>query len=127
MHASAPAHRYNHRSSTEIISCGVWLYFRFCRSDREGEELLCARGIIVTDAAIRKGCCTFGQSYANELRRRCPRAGDRCHLDGVFRTIYGARHYLWRAVDQERSDGLSPARQLTIISPEVARCQIPGI
>jgi putative transposase len=30
-----------------------------------------------------------------------PRAGDTWHLDEVFLTIHGERHYLWRAVDQE--------------------------
>jgi putative transposase len=31
----------------EIISHGVWLYFRFCLSYRDVEALLFARGIIV--------------------------------------------------------------------------------
>jgi putative transposase len=43
----------------------------------------------------------FGQSSANQLRRRRPRPGDKWHLDEVFLTIHGERHYLWRAVDQE--------------------------
>jgi putative transposase len=38
---------------------------------------------------------------ANQLRHRRPRAGDTWHLDEVFLTIHGERHYLWRAVDQE--------------------------
>jgi putative transposase len=65
------------------------------------EELLSARGIIVTYEAIRKWCWKFGQQYANELRRRCPKPGDKWHLDEVFLTINGERHYLWRAVDQD--------------------------
>ena len=36
-----------------------------------------------------------------KLRRRRPRPGDKWHLDEVFLTINGERHYLWRAVDQE--------------------------
>ena len=44
-------------------------------------------------------CRRFGQAYANQLRR--PRPGDTWHLDEVFLTIHGKRHYLWRAVDQE--------------------------
>jgi putative transposase len=43
----------------------------------------------------------FGQPYANQLRRRRPRPGDKWHLDEVFLTIKGEHHYLWRAVDQE--------------------------
>jgi putative transposase len=65
------------------------------------EELLFARGILVTYEAIRKWCRKFGQSYANELRHRRPRPGDKWHLDEVFLTINGAQHYLWRAVDQD--------------------------
>ena len=98
-HASQPYK--NHRFPAEIISHGVWLYFRFCLSYRDVEELLFARGVIVTYEAIRKWCRKFGQPYANQLRRRRPRPGDKWHLDEVFLTIHGERHYLWRAVDQD--------------------------
>ena len=59
------------------------------------------RGVIVTYEAIRKWCRKFGQAYASQLRRRRPKPGDQWHLDEVFLTIHGERHYLWRAVDQE--------------------------
>jgi putative transposase len=96
------SNRYkNHRFPAEIISHGVWLDFRFCLSYRDVEELLFARGIMVTYEAIRKWWRKFGQSYANELRRRRPRPGDKWHLDEVFPTMKGERHYLWRAVDQD--------------------------
>jgi putative transposase len=96
------ANRYkNHRFPGEIISHGVWLYYRFCLSYRDVEELLFVRGITVTYEAIRKWRQKFGQQYANQLRRRRPRSGDKWHLDEVFLTINGERHYLWRAVDQD--------------------------
>src|SRR5918995_5289608 len=91
----------HHRFPAEIISHGVWLYYRFCLSYRDVEELLFARGVMVTYEAIRKWCRKFGQVYANQLRRRRPRPGDKWHLDEVFLTIQGQRHYLWRAVDQD--------------------------
>src|SRR6202166_1707235 len=47
------------------------------------------------------GACAFGQTYANELRRRRPRCGDKWHLDEVYLKINGKTHYLWRAVDQD--------------------------
>ncbi len=50
---------------------------------------------------MRQWCQKFGQSYANGLRRRRPRPGDKWHLDEVFITINGTTHYLWRAVDQD--------------------------
>jgi putative transposase len=65
------------------------------------EELLFARGVTVTYEAIRKWCRKFGQGYADRLRHRRPRPGDKWHLDEVFLTIHGQRHYLWRAVDQD--------------------------
>jgi putative transposase len=91
----------HHRFPAEIISHAVWLYFRFCLSYRDAEELLFVRGVTVSYEAIRKWCRKFGQQYANQLRRRRPRPGDKWHLDEVFLTIHGERHYLWRAVDQE--------------------------
>jgi putative transposase len=100
MKTSTPTYK-NHRFPPEIISHAVWLYFRFCLSYRDVEELLFARGILVTYEAIRKWCRTFGQSYANELRHRRPPPGDKWHLDEVFLTINKERHYLWRAVDQD--------------------------
>ena len=90
-----------HRFPAEIISHCVWLYFRFCLSYRDVEELMAERGVILTYEAVRYWCRKFGQVYANQLRRRHPRAGDKWHLDEVFLTINGTRHYLWRAVDQE--------------------------
>jgi putative transposase len=50
---------------------------------------------------VRQWCAKFGQTYANALRRRQPRPGDKWHLDEVFIKIGGKTHYLWRAVDQE--------------------------
>jgi putative transposase len=90
----------HHRFPAEIISHGVWLYFRFCLSYRDVEELLFARGIIVTYEAIRKWCRKFGQVYADQLRHRRPQPGDKWYRDEIFLTIQGECHYLWRAVDQ---------------------------
>jgi putative transposase len=102
MKTAMPVNSYkHHRFPAEIISHAVWLYFRFCLSYRDVEELLFARGVMVTYEAIRKWCRKFGQLYGNELRQRRPRLGDKWHLDEVFLTIHGKRHYLWRAVDQE--------------------------
>jgi putative transposase len=90
-----------HRFPVEIISHCVWLYFRFCLSYRDVEELMAERGVMLTYEAVRYWCRKFGQTYANQLRHRRPRPGDKWHLDEVFLTIRGERHYLWRAVDQE--------------------------
>lgn len=90
-----------HRFPAEIISHCVWLYFRFCLSYRDVEELMAERGVILTYEAVRYWCRRFGHPYANVLRRRHPRPGDKWHLDEMFLTINKERHYLWRAVDQD--------------------------
>jgi putative transposase len=99
--AANPERYKNHRFPPEIISHAVWLYFRFTLSYRDVEEMMLARGIIVTYEAIRQWCRKFGQDDANQIRRRRPRPGDKWHLDEVFLTINGERYYLWRAVDQD--------------------------
>jgi putative transposase len=84
-----------------MISHAVWLYFRFSLSFRDVEELLTQRGIIVSYETVRQWCLKFGQIFANELRRRCPRCGDTWHMDEVYLKINGKTHDLWRAVDQD--------------------------
>ena len=75
---SASANLYKpHRFPGEIISHAVWLYFRFPLSRRDVEELLFVRGVIVSYEAIRKWRRKFGQAYANQLRRRRPKPGDK--------------------------------------------------
>ena len=100
MNTTPPAPYRGHRFPHEIISHAVWLYFRFSLSYRDVEELLAERGIIVTYETVRQWCLKFGQSYANQLRRRA-RPGDKWFLDEVFLKINGKTQYLWRAVDQD--------------------------
>jgi len=90
-----------YRYPAELISYAVWLYFRFPLSLRMVEEMLAARGISVTYETIRQWGLKFGREFANRLRRRVPRRGDKWHLDEVALSIAGKKHWLWRAVDQE--------------------------
>ena len=90
-----------HRYPVEIINHRVWLYFRFPLSFREVEELMLERGLVVSYETIRRWCANLGQAYANQLRRRRARPGDKWHIDEVFIRINGGQHYLWRAVDQD--------------------------
>jgi putative transposase len=90
-----------HRFPAEIIGHCVWLYFRFPLSLRDVEERLAMGGVALTYETVREWCLKFGQTYANGLRRRSPRPGDKWHLDEVFLKINGRLHYLWRAVDQD--------------------------
>jgi putative transposase len=89
-----------HRFPAELISYTVWLYFRFPLSLRMVEEMLVFRGIEVSHETIRQWGLKFGQEFANIIRRRLPRPGDKWHMDEVVLKIAGKKHYLWRAVDQ---------------------------
>ena len=99
--ARDPLYR-RHRFPAEIIAHAVWLYFRFPLSLRMVEDMLAARGIIVTHQTIRTWAEKFGRHFANEIRRRSAgRLGDKWHLDEVVVSIAGTKHWLWRAVDQD--------------------------
>ena len=63
------------------------------------------RGVVVSYETIRAWCAKFGQAYANQLRRRRPRPGDKWHLDEVFVKINGITGYLWRGIDQHGNVG----------------------
>ncbi len=64
------------------------------------ETILAARGVVVSYKSIREWGLRFGRLFANTLKRRRPKPGDKWHLDEVFIRIRGSVHYLWRAVDQ---------------------------
>ncbi len=96
-----PDPHYRHRFPAEIISHAVWLYHVFSLSLRDVELLLAERGIVVSYETVRRWCKKFAESFADRLRRRRPRPGDKWHMDEVFIRIQGVQHYLWRAVDQD--------------------------
>ncbi|MCA1705874.1 MAG: IS6 family transposase [Actinobacteria bacterium] len=101
MDATSPSVLYKgHRFPMEIISHCVWLYHCFPLSLRDVEQMMLQRGVVVSPETIHQWCRKFGQTFANGLRRRRPRPGDKWHLDEVFIKIGGKTHYLWRAVDQ---------------------------
>src|SRR5216684_8622581 len=100
MTTSARTRYAGYRFPAQIIGHAVWLYFRFPLGLRMVEELLAARGIIVSHETVRHWARNFGQQFANQIRRRLPRLGGKWHLDEVVLEIGGVKHWLWRAVDQ---------------------------
>jgi putative transposase len=91
-----------HRFPLEVIEQCVWLYFRFCVSYRDVEEMMARRGVRLTYETVREWCSKFGPVFAQELKRRNRRKlGSKWHLDEVFIKMNGAQHYLWRAVDEK--------------------------
>jgi putative transposase len=89
-----------HRYPQEVIAHAVWLYYGFCLSYRDVEDLFAERGIVVSYETIRKWCRKFGHACARRLRQRRAQPGDVWHVDELFIKIRGKTHYLYRAVDQ---------------------------
>jgi putative transposase len=91
-----------HRFPAEVIAQAVWLYLRFPLSLGMVEDLLAARGIIVSHQTVRLWAEKFGRHVANEIRRRSAgKLGDKWYLDEVVISIGGKKHWLWRAVGQD--------------------------
>src|SRR5690348_17613113 len=90
-----------YRFPAEVISHAIWLYFRFPLSSRMVEEMLAARGIIVSHESVRQWALKFGQDFAYRIRRRLPCAGDKWHLDEVAIKIAGKKHWVWRTRHQD--------------------------
>jgi putative transposase len=68
MTTAARARYKGHRFPAEIIGRAVWLYFRFPLGLRMVEELLAARGAIISHETVRQWVRKFRQRFEN-LRR----------------------------------------------------------
>ena len=117
------------RFPPEIISHCVWLYHWFSLSFGDVQELMLERGVEVSDETIRAWCDRFGPEYANQLRCRGRRLGDKWHLDEVFVQINGAQRYLWRAVDQHGNvlDILGQSRRNAVAATKFFRRLLTGL
>jgi putative transposase len=72
-----PDPRYRRRFAAEIISHAVWLYHVFSLSLRDVELLLAERGVVISYERVRRRCKKFADRFADRLRRRRPRPGDK--------------------------------------------------
>jgi hypothetical protein len=75
--------RFLATSLADVIEQAVWLSIRFPLSLRMVEDVLAARGIIVSHEAVRCRAETFGRICASKIRRRAAQFGDKWHLDEV--------------------------------------------
>lgn len=89
-----------YRYPIAIISHVVWCYFRFSMSLRDVEELMFARGIVVSYETIRAWSMKYGNLYASGLKKRKAKKGDKWHVDEMCVKISGRKYWLFRAVDQ---------------------------
>ena len=87
------------RYPREIIAYAVWAYHRLALSTADVEDLLAARGVIVSRESIRLWVNRFGQHFADCIKRGRPRPNDKWHMDEVVIMISGKKHWLWRAID----------------------------
>ncbi|MCD1636530.1 IS6 family transposase, partial [Martelella mediterranea] len=78
----------HHRFPAEVIAHAVWLYLRFPLSLRMVEDLLAARGIIVSHQTVRLWVEKFGRHFANDIRTRSAgKLGDKWYLDEVAKRL----------------------------------------
>jgi putative transposase len=89
------------RYPVEVIQHAIWLYHCFSLSLRDVELILAARRVVVGYESIREWGLRFGRLFANELKRRRPRPGNKWYMDEVIIRSRGKQCYLWRAVDQD--------------------------
>src|SRR6187431_1399430 len=118
-----------HRFPAEVISHAIWLYFRFPLSLRMVEEMLAARGILVSHETVRQWALKFGQGFANQIRRQLPAPDDKWHLDEVVISIAGRKHWLWRGRptwDRARHFGSEPPQCKSRQAPAAEAAQEAG-
>ncbi len=114
-------------SSPEVIRLAVMMYIRYPLSLRQVEDILFERGIDICHETVQYWWNRFGPVFAREIRKRRVHHRSfsqwRWHLDEVFVSINGERHYLWRAVDHEGEvlevfAGVAPGSQSCAEVPE---------
>ena len=91
---------YRHRFPLSVIGYALRLYHRFPLSQRDVQEVLHERGIMVSHETLRQWNIKFAPLLTEELRHREPRRGSRWFLDEVYIEVGGQTHWLWRAVNE---------------------------
>jgi hypothetical protein len=111
----------HHRFPAEVISHAVWLYFRFPLSLRIVEEMLAARGILVSHETVRQWALKFGQSFAKQIRRRLSAAGDKGSVATPDKAGKAGAKVAWHSSDKPLE--LLGERQLLIAG--IPRLSLP--
>ena len=74
------------RYPREIIADAVWAYHRLALSTADVEDLLAARGVVVSRETVQLWVNRFGRHFANCIRQDRPRPTDKWHMDEVVIT-----------------------------------------
>ena len=72
------------RFPAEVLQHAVWLYRCFSLSLGDVEAILTVHRVAVSHQTIRDWGLCFGRLFANTLKRRRPKRGDKWQLDEVF-------------------------------------------
>ncbi|WP_328702482.1 IS6 family transposase [Belnapia arida] len=83
-----------------MISQTIWLYFRFPFSLRMVEEMLAARGIVVSYETVRQWALKSGQESPTRFGGDCPAPETSGTSTKLQSGSPGVQHWLWSAVDQ---------------------------
>jgi len=109
--ARDPLYR-RHRFPVEVIAQAVWLYFRFPPNLCMVEDMLAARGVIVTHQTVRSWAEKFGQHFARKIKRRSVgRFGDKWHLDKCLVALNGQRHRSHKGLNNRAENSHQPTRR----------------
>ena len=84
-------HLKGFRFPREVIAYAVWAYYRFPTSTADVEDLLAARGIIVSRETVRQWANRFGKHFADCIKRDRPKPRDKWHLDEMVIGIRGQK------------------------------------
>jgi len=60
----------SYRYPAQIISHAVWFYHRFILSFRDIEDILAARGVVVSYETIRQWCLKFITPITRQLKKK---------------------------------------------------------
>lgn len=80
---------YRHQFPLSVIGYALRLYHRFSLSQRDVQELLHERGVVVSHETLRQWNIKFAPLLTEELRHREPRRGSRWHLDEMHVSVGG--------------------------------------
>ena len=67
--------------------------------------------LIFSHESVRQWALKFGQDFANRIRRRLPRTGDKWHLDEVVLKIAGRKHWLLASRGSDRCGAPTPTHK----------------
>ena len=95
--SAAPRYR-GYRFPVEIIFHGVWLYFRFCLSFRDVQEMMLERGVVMSHEANWPWCLKFGAAYARRLRHRRGRCWNHLMWACHYRNKMMKQFETWRDI-----------------------------